>query len=86
MSSGTGAGVQAEGGWLALRRCTLHGCRNHGVALFGDAAGGPSASDPCVLWFYGRLPLHVYAMHVVLGLCACVSTEGSAQQGLVSTW
>ena len=53
MSSGTGAGVQAEGGWLVLRRCAVHGCRNHGVALFGDAGGGPSELDllevlPCL--------------------------------------
>ena len=49
MSSGTGAGVQAEGGWLALRRCAVRGCCNHGVALFGDAAGGPSTPD---VWIF----------------------------------
>ena len=58
MSSSTGAGVQAEGGWLALRRCAVHGCRNHGVALFGDATGGPSASNHCMLWV-SSLHVHV---------------------------
>ena len=80
VSSGTGAGVQAEGGWLALLRCAVHGCRNHGVALFGDAAGGPSAADHQLLKILYTLVIFEIAWHLCcLGLCAFSPAEGSAQ-------
>lgn len=43
ISSATGSGVGSEGGQLALIRCSVHNCKRHGVAMFGDLEGSEGA-------------------------------------------
>jgi hypothetical protein len=37
--SDTGSGVAAEGATLAVRNCSVCGCKTHGVAVYGDLLG-----------------------------------------------
>ncbi|BDA43086.1 hypothetical protein COCOBI_04-0970 [Coccomyxa sp. Obi] len=39
ISSATGSGVGSEGGQLSLIHCSVHNCKRHGVAMFGDLEG-----------------------------------------------
>lgn len=39
ISTSTGTGVGAEGGSLNVQRCSVHGCKRHGIALFGSLDG-----------------------------------------------
>ncbi|KAK9807475.1 hypothetical protein WJX72_000255 [[Myrmecia] bisecta] len=48
ISSQSGSGVGVEGGSPQIRRCRIHDCARHGIALFGDlfgAEGGGLVQD-----------------------------------------
>lgn len=55
ITSATGSGVGTEGGALTLVGCSVHGCKAHGVALFGGLEEGsqgaamPSAFLVCIV-------------------------------------
>ena len=46
ISSASGSGVGIEGGAPTLRRCAVHDCERHGIAVFGNVLGGSDASAP----------------------------------------
>ena len=43
IGSTTGSGVGSEGGQLSLIHCSVHNCKRHGVAMFGDLEGSEGA-------------------------------------------
>lgn len=49
ISSATGSGVGSEGGSLSLLRCSIHDCKRHGVAMFGDLEGSEGDLLLCML-------------------------------------
>lgn len=51
ISSSTGSGVGSEGGQLSLIHCSVHNCKRHGVAMFGDLEGsqGEALLQDCSL-------------------------------------
>lgn len=39
ITSDTGSGVGLEGGQLTVSRCSIHKCKQHGLALFNSLEG-----------------------------------------------